>query len=111
MHALAGPSPNALLLAFIDCDFYGFFPRSPTAVMIKMSCFRQFPLLLMPCVLSGVISTPEGSDDEALRKLFMRIDANCDATVGWCAAAAALVAWCTAAALSPVAKALICWMC
>ncbi|WIA32779.1 hypothetical protein OEZ86_005963 [Tetradesmus obliquus] len=31
----------------------------------------------------GVISTPEGSDDEALRKLFMRIDANCDATVGW----------------------------
>jgi hypothetical protein len=35
---------------------------------------------------SGVISTPEGSDDEALRKLFMRIDANCDATVDWCVA-------------------------
>jgi hypothetical protein len=33
---------------------------------------------------SGVISTPEGSDDEALRKLFMRIDAKCDATVDWC---------------------------
>jgi hypothetical protein len=36
-----------------------------------------------------VISTPEGSDDEALRKLFMRIDANCDATVDWCAACGA----------------------
>jgi hypothetical protein len=33
--------------------------------------------------LAGVISTSEGSDDEALRKLFMRIDANCDATVDW----------------------------
>ncbi|KAF6253190.1 WD40-repeat-containing domain protein [Scenedesmus sp. NREL 46B-D3] len=31
----------------------------------------------------GVINAPEGSDDESLRKLFMRIDANCDATVDW----------------------------
>eukprot|EP00878_Enallax_costatus_P024292 GHUV01025919.1.p1 GENE.GHUV01025919.1~~GHUV01025919.1.p1 ORF type:complete len:129 (+),score=35.85 GHUV01025919.1:748-1134(+) len=31
----------------------------------------------------GVISTPEGTDDEALSKLFMRIDSNCDAKVDW----------------------------
>lgn len=38
----------------------------------------------LPCsTCSGVINTPEGSDDEALRKLFMRIDANCDAAVDW----------------------------
>jgi hypothetical protein len=53
----------------------------------------MLPLLLF--FLAGVISTPEGSVDEALRKLFMCIDANCDATVDWCAAAAARASSCT----------------
>lgn len=32
---------------------------------------------------SGILSTEEGSGPEALRRLFMRIDANADGTVDW----------------------------
>ncbi len=32
---------------------------------------------------TGILTTPEGNDEEALAKLFMRIDANCDSTVDW----------------------------
>jgi hypothetical protein len=32
---------------------------------------------------AGVLPTADGDSDEALRKLFMRIDANCDATIDW----------------------------
>jgi hypothetical protein len=66
-------------------------------LLVLSQCFQYLPhfgyaaaiicILCVLCMWSGVISTPEGSDDEALRKLFMRIDANCDATVEWCAAA------------------------
>lgn len=40
-------------------------------------------LCVLPCPSSGVLSTAEGADEQALRKLFMRMDANCDAVIDW----------------------------
>ena len=32
---------------------------------------------------SGILQTEDGGDEEALSKLFCRIDANCDGTIDW----------------------------
>lgn len=57
----------------VEQNIYG------TPVYVDVSCDQ----LWRAWMFVGVISTPEGTDDESLSKLFMRIDSNCDAKVDW----------------------------
>jgi Ca2+-binding EF-hand superfamily protein len=43
---------------------------------------QQFNTLL-GAFIAGILQTEDGGDEEALGKLFMRIDANCDGTLDW----------------------------
>ena len=45
-------------------------------------CCQLLPMLLL-LLPSGLLATEDGGGREALRRLFIRIDANCDATVDW----------------------------
>jgi hypothetical protein len=48
-------------------------------------CHRTLPVVHKPHTAppAGLLATDEGDDRAALRRLFLRVDANCDGTVDW----------------------------
>jgi hypothetical protein len=53
--------------------------RCASKVLIPKQRLMHWPIH----VIVGILQTEDGGDEEALGKLFMRIDANCDGTLDW----------------------------